>query len=108
MRSNGTVITEPSLREHLLTRLHSGETNYRLGKLPLAIGMPVMITQNFDVQNGIVNGTTGIVKQIRYETNELGERCATSCVVYVPDMTGPPLPNLPPKHAVVLAETVDM
>ncbi|KAJ7674297.1 hypothetical protein B0H17DRAFT_946617, partial [Mycena rosella] len=88
--------------------MHSGETNYRLGRLPLAVGMPVMITQNFDVQNGIVNGTTGIVKQIRYTASESGERYAQSCVVYVPEMSGPALPNLPPKHAVVLAETVDM
>jgi hypothetical protein len=106
-RSNGTVITDPSLREHLVERLHSGQTSYRLGRLPLAMGMPVMITQNFDVQNGIVNGTTGIVKRIRYRINESGERIATSCIVYVPDMTGPALPNLPPKHAAVLAETVD-
>ncbi|KAJ7251692.1 hypothetical protein C8J57DRAFT_1077846, partial [Mycena rebaudengoi] len=88
--------------------MHSGETNYRLGRLPLAVGMPVMITQNFDVQNGIVNGSTGIVKQIRYTTDESGERHAHSCIVYVPDMSGPPLPNLPPKHASVLAETVNM
>ncbi|KAJ7200365.1 hypothetical protein GGX14DRAFT_372376, partial [Mycena pura] len=88
--------------------MHSGETNYRLGRLPLVIGMPVMITQNFDVQHGIVNGTTGFVKQIRYTINEVGERCIQSCIVHVPDMTGPPLPNLPPKHAAVLADTVDM
>ncbi|KAJ7275809.1 hypothetical protein C8J57DRAFT_987005, partial [Mycena rebaudengoi] len=83
-------------------------TNYRLGCLPLAMGMPVMITHNYDVQNGIVNGTTGIIKQIHYEINELGEKCAKSCIVYVPDMTGPALPNLPPKNAAILAETVDM
>jgi ATP-dependent exoDNAse (exonuclease V) alpha subunit len=70
--------------------------------------MPFMITQNYDVQGGIVNGTMGIVKEIRYSINELGERCAKSCVVYVPDMVGPALPNLPPKHAAALAETVDM
>jgi hypothetical protein len=107
-RSDGTLVTDPALQDHLLNRLHSGQTGYRLGRLPLAIGMPVMITQNFDVQNGIVNGTTGIVKQIRYSVNEAGERFAQSCVVYVPDMTGPPLPGLPPKHAAVLTETVDM
>ena len=39
--------------------LHSGETNLRLGRLLLVIGMPVMITHNFDVQSGIVNGSTG-------------------------------------------------
>ncbi|KAJ7056295.1 hypothetical protein C8F01DRAFT_935422, partial [Mycena amicta] len=83
-------------------------TNYRLGKLPLAIGMPVMITQNFDVQSGIVNGSTGILKQIRYAVNESGERYLHSCVVYIPDMSGPPLPDLPEKHAAILTETVDM
>ncbi|KAJ7218940.1 hypothetical protein C8J57DRAFT_994541, partial [Mycena rebaudengoi] len=83
-------------------------TNYRLGRLPLAIGMPVMITQNFDVQNGIVNGSTGIVKEIRYTTDESGTRYIQSCIVYIPDMTGPSLPNLPPKHAAILTETVDM
>ncbi|KAJ7311669.1 hypothetical protein DFH08DRAFT_617656, partial [Mycena albidolilacea] len=83
-------------------------TSYRLGRLPLAMGMPVMITQNFDVQNGIVNGSTGIVKEIRYTVNESGERFIQSCIVYIPDMTGPALPNLLPKHAAILAETVDM
>ncbi|KAJ7189939.1 hypothetical protein GGX14DRAFT_311053, partial [Mycena pura] len=79
-----------------------------LGRLPLALGMPVMITQNFDVQHGIVNGSTGIVKQIRYTENELGGRSVQSCIVYIPDMTGPALPNLPPKHAAIISETVDM
>ncbi|KAJ6555788.1 hypothetical protein B0H19DRAFT_1292693, partial [Mycena capillaripes] len=106
-RSNGQPVTDV-LREHLLSKMHSGETKYRLGRLPLAVGMPVMITQNFDVQNGIVNGATGIVKQIRYTESESGEKYAQSCIVYVPDMSGPPLPNLPPQHAVILAETVDM
>ncbi|KAJ6622356.1 hypothetical protein B0H10DRAFT_1668037, partial [Mycena sp. CBHHK59/15] len=73
--------------------------------LPLALEMPVMITQNFDVENGIVNRATGIVKQIRYTENKLGERFPSATI---PDMTGPTLPNLPPKHAAILAETVDM
>ncbi|KAJ7448421.1 hypothetical protein FB451DRAFT_966119, partial [Mycena latifolia] len=83
-------------------------TKYRLGRLPLTIGMPVMITQNFDVENGIVNGATGIVKQIRYTADESGDRYVQSCIVYILDMTGPPLPNLPPKHAAILSETVSM
>jgi ATP-dependent exoDNAse (exonuclease V) alpha subunit len=78
-RSDGTLVTDPALRDYLLNKLHSGQTNYRLGRLPLTIGMPVMITQNFDVQNGIVNGTTGIVKQIRYTIDSSGERQAHSC-----------------------------
>ena len=58
-----------------------------------------MITQNFDVAHGIVNGATGILKKIRYSTNSAGERYLHSCVVYIPDMTGHALPDLPEKHA---------
>ncbi|KAJ7067563.1 hypothetical protein C8F01DRAFT_920378, partial [Mycena amicta] len=83
-------------------------TNYRLGKLPLAVDMPVMVTQNFDVQSGVVNGATGFVKQIRYTVNRWGERCVQSCIVYIPEMTGPALPNLPEKHAAILPDSVDM
>lgn len=42
--------------------MHSGLTKQWLGKIPLVIGIPVMITHNFDVENGIVNGCTGILK----------------------------------------------
>ncbi|KAJ7055707.1 hypothetical protein C8F01DRAFT_966846, partial [Mycena amicta] len=83
-------------------------TNYRLGRLPLAIGMPVMVTQNFDVQSGIVNGSMGTVQQIRYAVDASGKRCLHSCIVHIPDMEGPVLPNLPPQHAAILADTVDL
>ena len=33
----------------------------------MVLGMPVMFTQNFNVQAGVVNGSTGILKQIRYQ-----------------------------------------
>ncbi len=38
-----------------------GTTSQRLGMLPLVIGMPVMITQNFNIESGIVNGVMGIL-----------------------------------------------
>ncbi|KAG1799399.1 uncharacterized protein HD556DRAFT_1231589 [Suillus plorans] len=41
-----------------LQHLNSGKTNMRLGKIPLVIGMPVLVSQNFDVEGGIVNGST--------------------------------------------------
>lgn len=55
----GNIITDPDLKDHLES-LNSGITNQRLGKIPLVPGMPVMITQNYDVEGGIVNGCTGI------------------------------------------------
>jgi hypothetical protein len=38
--------------------------------------MPVMITQNYDVQNGIINGCLGILEKINYIIDEDGYRHA--------------------------------
>ena len=65
------IVTDPTLNAHL-EKLNSGVTNQRLGKNPLVIGMPVMITQNYDVENRIVNGCIGILKKICYQENAQG------------------------------------
>ncbi|KAJ7199864.1 hypothetical protein GGX14DRAFT_342841, partial [Mycena pura] len=83
-------------------------TNHRLGKIPLVIGMPVMITHNFDVAHGIVNGSRGILTSIRYTVDAEGNRHATSCVVNIPDMDGPALESLPEKHAAVMPDKAEM
>ncbi|THU87490.1 hypothetical protein K435DRAFT_623865, partial [Dendrothele bispora CBS 962.96] len=64
-----------------------------LGKIPLVIGMPVVITNNFDVSGGIVNGTYGVLKKIRY-TCDGQRRHATSCTVEVPSRIGQPMTGL--------------
>jgi len=93
---------------HLQT-LHSGLTKQRLGKIPLVIGMPVMITHNFDVESGIVNGCTGILKKIRYTTDDMGNRYAISCVVESPKISSSTtLSFLGPNQAVVLQDTIDL
>lgn len=53
---------DPSIR-HLIGSLHSGKTGYHLGRVLLVIGMPVMITHNFDVQSDVVNGCSGMLTQ---------------------------------------------
>ncbi|KAK0229875.1 hypothetical protein EDD85DRAFT_749929, partial [Armillaria nabsnona] len=83
-------------------------TSQRLGVLPLVIGMPVMITSNFDVEAGVVNGSTGMLKKIRYRQDEQGRRIALSCVVEIPGMTGDKLTDLPECHATAIKDTVDM
>ena len=89
--------------------MHSGLTKQRLGKIPLVIGMPVMITHNFDVENGIVNGCTGILKSIRYTTDEMGNRYAVSCVVESPNISSSTtLSMLSQNQAVVLQDTIDL
>ncbi|KIM74966.1 hypothetical protein PILCRDRAFT_50087, partial [Piloderma croceum F 1598] len=83
-------------------------TNQQLGKIPLVLGMPVMISQNFDVEAGVVNGCTGTLKCIRYRVDKEGRRQAISCVVHAPNMLGENLPQLPDHHVVALEDSVDM
>lgn len=94
------------LQDELYT-YHSGKTKQALGRLPLAEGMPVIFTQNYDVTGGIVNGSTGILKSVRYTEDENGLRYAESCVVEVSDMTCDPMPGLKDKEVVALAEDVE-
>ena len=103
-----TLPVSQDIHNHL-QNLHSGLTKQRLGKIPLVIGMPVMITHNFDVENGIVNGCTGILKSIRYTTDKMGNRYAVSCVVESPNISASTnLSMLGPNQAVVLQDTIDL
>lgn len=88
-----------------LGRLHSGRTQQRLGRIPLVLGMPVIISQNYDVEAGVVNGCVGTLKKVRYRLDASGRRHATSCVVYAPNTDGRCLPNLPERHVVALEDT---
>ncbi|TDL18179.1 hypothetical protein BD410DRAFT_728891, partial [Rickenella mellea] len=103
----GQPLTDRRLKDKL-ERLNSGRTNQRPGKIPLVLGMPVLISQNFDVEGGIVNGSKGILKQIRYRIDADGHRHAVSCVVHVADTSDESLPHLPQHHVVVLEDTTDL
>lgn len=103
----GKALQDENLR-NALSGLHSGKTKMRLGRLPLVIGMPVMITQNFCVPDGVVNGCSGILKRIRYKVDQQGKRYATSCVVHAQDTSGNRLHQLPEKHVVSIRDTVDL
>lgn len=102
-----TKITDPRIREYLLSQ-PSGKTGQRLGKLPIVLGMPVVVNQNFDVEGGLVNGSFGYLRDYRFQTDEDGVCSLTSCVVEIPDLTCEPLPHLPPKHVAVISDTVEM
>ncbi|TFK58510.1 hypothetical protein BDN72DRAFT_748218, partial [Pluteus cervinus] len=73
------------------------------GKLPLVLNMPVIISQNFDVEHGIVNGSVGYLRKIRYYVTADDRRIMTSCVVEIPDAEDVPMPGLTAKHFPVLA-----
>ncbi|EGO04930.1 hypothetical protein SERLA73DRAFT_38870, partial [Serpula lacrymans var. lacrymans S7.3] len=79
-----------------------------LGKLPLVIGMPVMISRNFDVDAGIVNGCIGTLKQIRYTIDNSGRHHAVSCVIDAPFYTGGNLLHLPDNHVAILKDSADV
>ena len=80
-RLKGKVLNDPDIVTHLCD-LPSSKTSQRLGRIPLAIGMPVIITQNHDVGGGIVNGSIGTLTKIRYVCDHLtGHRHLTSCAV---------------------------
>ncbi|KAJ7167188.1 hypothetical protein C8R43DRAFT_877491, partial [Mycena crocata] len=88
--------------------MDSGKTNSRLGRIPLVIGMPVMISQNFDVAGGVVNGCTGKLVSVRYKTGPDGKRYALSCVVEAPDTEAGIMSDLPAHHVVSLQDTTDI
>ncbi len=101
---NGNPVKTSELRE-ALGNLHSGQTGQLLGRLPLIPGMPVVVTQNYDVSGGVVNGMQGILKSVKYETGLDGTRYATSCVITSPSVDCSPLPYLDENEVVALRET---
>jgi hypothetical protein len=102
--SKNTPVTSPELKQKLM-QMDSGKTNSRLGRIPLVIGMPVMIAQNFDVPGGVVNGCVGKLVRVRYRVGEDGRRYAISCIVEAPDTTPGIIPELPQHHVVSLRDT---
>ncbi|THU82521.1 hypothetical protein K435DRAFT_575978, partial [Dendrothele bispora CBS 962.96] len=58
---------------------------------------------------GVVSGTHGFVRQIRYCINaKTGEREALSCVIEASDVLASPLPSLPQHFVVSLREQEKM
>jgi ATP-dependent DNA helicase PIF1 len=67
------------LNEELQKRtwqIRSSLTKDSLGRVPLAIGMRVMIMENIALTESVVNGAEGILKKIKYSVDEKGRRYA--------------------------------
>ena len=103
----GREIRETELTDHLRS-LPSNQTSHRLGMMPLVIGMPVMLNTNYDVEGGVVNGSVGILKNIRFTQNEIGERHAVSCVIKCSGINRQTLHGFDVDEFVALADTVDI
>ncbi|KAG2368145.1 hypothetical protein BDR07DRAFT_1212967, partial [Suillus spraguei] len=83
-------------------------TNMRLGKIPLVIRMPVLVSQNFDVEGGIVNGSTGILKKVRYTVNDEKQCVLRSCIVEINQSSDDALPNLHPHDIPIIEDSVEL
>ncbi len=102
-KKKGRIITDTDLRNKLWS-YHSGKTEQRIGILPLCKGMPIMITQNYDVQNGIVNGCMGTLLKVNYYIDTDGYRHATSCIIQTENTSGPCLSHLNDHETPVLED----
>ena len=67
-----------------------------------------MLMTNFDVSNGIVNGTIGTLKSVQYWIDDEGFRHATSCVIRSEHIVGEPIPGLEKSEGVALQDETDM
>ena len=91
-----------------LEKQHSGQTKHRLRRIPLVMGMPVSINQNFDVRAGVVNGSWGTLRAVRYETGQDGRRYLTSGVVEIRDADQVEMVDLPKHHFPVLPDVTEI
>jgi hypothetical protein len=106
-KHRGQVISKPELKDYLMD-IHLGMTGQHLGKIPLVLGMPIIINQNFDIEAGIINGCVGSLQSVCYTLKANGARHAISCIVSTPSTSGEPLPHLMTHETAVLWDTVDM
>ena len=102
-----SVITDPELIEGLEAQ-HSGQTKHRLRRIPLVLGMPVSINQNFDVRAGVVNGSWGYLRAVRFTTDVERRRYLSSCVVDIPGSDTVEMDYLPEHHFPVLPDVTEL
>ena len=102
-----SVITDETLIENLEGQ-HSGQTKHRLRWIPLVIGMPVSINQNFDVNAGVVNGSWGYLREVRYTSGDKGRRYLKSCIVEIPGADAVEMAHLPERHFPILPDVTEI
>ncbi|KAG2045328.1 hypothetical protein BDR03DRAFT_802009, partial [Suillus americanus] len=79
-----------------------------LGKIPLVIGMPVLVAQNFDVKGGIMNGSTGKLKKVRYTVNDEKQCVLRSCIVDINQSSDEALPNPHPHEIPIIEDSMEL
>jgi len=76
-------------------RVPSKVSKDSLGLLPLVPGMRVMVTENVATSSRVANGAEGILKDIKYELDDDGNRYAVCAYVHIPGckLQAPGLPQ---------------
>ena len=87
---------------------HSRQTKHRLRRIPLVLGMPVSINQNFDMRARVVNGSWGYVQDVRYVTDDEGLRYLKSCMVEIPKSDNVSMLHLPERHFPILPDVTEI
>ena len=88
--------------------MHLGTMKQRLGRIPLCIGMLVLVAQNFDMEGRIANGSHGTVKEICYFRDDHGTRYLKSCVVHIENSSSDWMPHLAAHDVPILPDIIDM
>ncbi|KAF5309577.1 hypothetical protein D9619_012398 [Psilocybe cf. subviscida] len=68
----------------VLWDIPSSDNNESFGRLPLFAGMKVMVTENIAFSFGVVNGSEGVVRSIRYNEDSCGRKTAVVAYVHIP------------------------
>ncbi|KAI1781882.1 hypothetical protein LXA43DRAFT_841504, partial [Ganoderma leucocontextum] len=79
-----------------------------LGRIPLVLGMPVIVMQNHDVNGGVVNGSIGTLTKIRYTIDDQQRRKLLSCIVHLPHTSDNRMHDLQPGQYPIMEDTVDI
>jgi len=95
---NRSLITGEASVINKLEKQDSGQMKHRLQKIPLVVGMPVAVNQNFDVAAGVVNSSYGFSRKIRYFLDEKGWQYLKSCIVELPGSDDVEMAHLPKHH----------
>ncbi|CAF4338371.1 unnamed protein product, partial [Rotaria sordida] len=66
----GRTIEDQILIKKLL-ELPDSKTEHLPGLLPFVPGMPVILTQNIAIELGLINGMSGIFRQLVYEADSV-------------------------------------
>ncbi|KAF8338563.1 hypothetical protein F5887DRAFT_836258, partial [Amanita rubescens] len=86
--------------------LHSGKTFGRMKRLPLAIGMPVMITANIDLNGRVINGSISTVRKLYFQELPNGDRILNCCIVHIPSAHSMEMPGLACNKFPIIPDTV--